>query len=85
MKKMYFIIVIKMQISNLVCSTRFWNNIHQVRSKSKYWKAKFIKVVGNNKTKGLKQDSQNCLREENLSFAKKIYYLETANFNNKYI
>ena len=23
----------KRQISNLVCTTRFWNNLHQVRSK----------------------------------------------------
>jgi len=27
-------------LSNLVCTTRFWNKLHQVRSKSKDWKAK---------------------------------------------
>ena len=27
-----------MYISNLVHKTRFWNNLHQVRSKSKDWK-----------------------------------------------
>jgi len=26
-------------ISNLVRTTRFWNNLHQVRSIYKYWKA----------------------------------------------
>jgi len=33
-------IIIKTKISNLVRTTRFWNNLHQVRSKSKDWKAK---------------------------------------------
>ena len=33
-------IVIKTYISNLVRTTRFWNNLHQVRSESKDWKAK---------------------------------------------
>ena len=33
-------ILIKMQISNLVCKTHLRNNLHQVRSMSKYWKAK---------------------------------------------
>ena len=36
---------------------RVWNNLHQVRSKSKDWKAKISKF-GNNKTKGLKQEWQ---------------------------
>jgi len=27
-------------ISNLVRTTSFWNNLHQVRSISKYWKSK---------------------------------------------
>jgi hypothetical protein len=31
---------IKTYISNLVRTTRFWNNLHQVRSKSKDWKEK---------------------------------------------
>jgi len=30
----------KKQISNLVCTRRFWNNLHRVRSKSEDWKAK---------------------------------------------
>jgi len=34
----------KAWISNSVCTTRFWNNLHQVRSKSKCWKAKSITV-----------------------------------------
>jgi hypothetical protein len=38
--------------------TRFWNNFHQVRSKSKDW----IKVYETNTTKGPNQDSQNQLR-----------------------
>ena len=32
--------IIKTLISNLVRTTRFWNNLYQVRSKSKYWKDK---------------------------------------------
>ena len=32
--------IIKTLISNIVGTTRFWNNLYQVRSKSKYWKAK---------------------------------------------
>jgi len=32
---------------------RFWNNLHQVRSKSKDWKAKEFKVLGAIKPKGL--------------------------------
>ena len=34
---------IKTLISNLVPTTHFWNNLHQVRSKSKDWKAKYFK------------------------------------------
>jgi hypothetical protein len=33
-------------ISNLVRTTRFWNNLHQVRLKSKDWKAKLFKDLG---------------------------------------
>jgi len=29
-------------MSNLVRMTHFWNNLHQVRSKSKDWKAKYL-------------------------------------------
>ena len=39
--------------------TLFWNNLHQVRSKSKDGKAK---SRGSNKTKGPKQDRQNRLK-----------------------
>jgi hypothetical protein len=35
-----FVSLIKTWISNLVCTTCFWNNLHQVRSLSKDWKAK---------------------------------------------
>ena len=37
----------------------FWNNLHQVGSTAKDWKAK---VFGSDKTKGPKEDSQNRLR-----------------------
>ena len=39
-----------------VCTARFWNNFHQVCSKSK--------AIWNNKTKGPKQESQNPLKSE---------------------
>ena len=32
-------------VSNLVHTTRFWNNLHQVRSKSKNWKTKVFCVA----------------------------------------
>ena len=32
------------EISNSVHTTRFWNNVHQVRSKSKSGKAKFVSI-----------------------------------------
>ena len=34
----------------------FWKNLHQVRSKSKGWKAKYLK------TKGLRHESKNRFR-----------------------
>ena len=34
------VIVIKLEISNIVRTTRFYNNLHQVRPKSKYFKDK---------------------------------------------
>jgi len=47
-----------MEISNaLVRTMRFWKNLHQVRLKSKDWKA-----LGINKTKEPKQDSKNLLK-----------------------
>ena len=44
---------IKTLIANLVRTARFWNNPHQIRSKSKDWKATQLKVVGATKPKGL--------------------------------
>ena len=35
--------LIKIDITNLVLTTRFWNNVHQVRTISKYWIAKYFK------------------------------------------
>ena len=54
-------------------TTRFWNNLHQVRSKSKAWKAKYLKILGAIKPKTLYRIAKIgyghlCLREENLSF-----------------
>jgi hypothetical protein len=34
------IVIKKMEVSNLVHTTRFWNNPHQVRSRPKHLKAK---------------------------------------------
>jgi len=48
-------------MSNLVRTTRVWNNLHQVLSKSKIWETKII-TFGSNKTKGPKYNSQNRLR-----------------------
>jgi len=36
--------VIKRYISNLVHTARFWNNLLQVRSKSKNWRAKYFNI-----------------------------------------
>jgi len=38
--EMLTVTIVKTKISNLVRTTHFWNNRHQVRSKSKYWKAR---------------------------------------------
>jgi hypothetical protein len=62
---------IKTLIANLVRTARFWNNPHQIRSKSKDWKATQLKVVGATKPKGLNRIARIgydliCLREENL-------------------
>jgi hypothetical protein len=40
----------KRGIANLVCITRFWNNLHQVRLKSKDWKSQKFNVLGPIKT-----------------------------------
>ena len=37
----------------LIRTTRFWNNLHQVRSQSKDWKTKQFKVLGTIKPKTL--------------------------------
>ena len=67
-------IMITTQISNLVRTMRFWNNLHQIGSKSKVWKANNFTIFGSYKTKGWKQNNQNLRRlplpgEENLSFS----------------
>jgi hypothetical protein len=41
-----------------VRTTRFWDNLYQVHSKSKDWKAKEFKALGAIKPKGRNQDSQ---------------------------
>ena len=48
--------LIKTYISNLVRTTPFWNNLHQVRSKLKDWKAKQFKVLGEIKPKAHKRE-----------------------------
>ena len=59
----------------------FWNNLHQVRSQSKDWKAKqFRSVVGVIKLKGLNRIAQisyghQYLKEEDLSFDEEKYTL----------
>jgi len=37
------VIVIKALILNLVRTSRFWYNLHQVRSISKYWNDNYLK------------------------------------------
>ena len=46
-------------IQYIVHTTRFWNNLQQIRSMSKGWKTNTLKVVGSKK--GSKQDSQDLL------------------------
>jgi hypothetical protein len=46
----------------LVRTTRFWNNLHQVFSMSKDWKAKYIKSFGAWKPKGLNMIAKTQLR-----------------------
>ena len=64
--------------SNFVGPTRFWNNLYQARSKSKYLKAnKYYKRFRSKKTKGLNRITKigighMCLSEEN--FSAYIYY-----------
>ena len=44
-EKNYRSAAIKTKISNLLHTTHFWNNLHQVHSKSKCWKTKSLKSV----------------------------------------
>ena len=53
---------IKMLVSKLVHTTRFWNKLHQVNLKSKDWKSKSFKSLWGKNDKGPKQDSQNQLK-----------------------
>jgi hypothetical protein len=71
-----------------VRTTRSWNNLHQVRSKSKDWKVKyfFLEAI---KPKGLNRIAKIgyghlCLREENLPFNNNniISYIITVNLSN---
>jgi hypothetical protein len=48
---------IKMLVSKLVHTTRFWNKLHQV-----YLKSKSFKSLWGKNAKGPKQDSQNQLK-----------------------
>ena len=75
-------------------TTRFWDNLYQVHSKSKDWKAKEFKALGAIKPKWRNQDSQKsakpghlCLKKENLSFINnyiiKELYISVINTCNK--
>ena len=46
------------EISNLVCTTRLWNNLHQVAHNRKIRKSNNLEEFGCNKTKRLKYDSK---------------------------
>ena len=61
-------------------TTRFWNNLHHVRSKSRDWKAKYFIVLGAIKPKGLNRmvkigEGHPCLSEEKLSFINNYGYI----------
>ena len=62
-----------------MCTTRFWNNLHQIQSKPNN-----LKVFVSNKTKGPKQNSQTRLESpmseegEHYFFFIKITYLGTC-------
>ena len=53
---------IKTWISNKLCTTRFWNNHHQVTLKIERMESKMILSFGSKKTKESKQEIQNRLR-----------------------
>ena len=40
-------------------TTRFWNNLHEMRSNRKVGKPNNLKVLGESKLRGPKQDHQN--------------------------
>jgi len=44
-----------------MCATRFWNNLHQVRSNSKDWKANNLKAILSKKSTGREYSRQNRL------------------------
>ena len=50
--------LLKTQMSNLVYTTRFWNNLYPVPSNQKIGKSNNSMVFRSNKPKGPKQDSQ---------------------------
>ena len=52
---------ITMQISKLIYTKHFQNNLHRVAKNQKIGKPNNIKVLESNKTKGPKQDCQNWL------------------------
>jgi hypothetical protein len=49
--QLYIVLILITHI--LISFTRFCDNLHQVRLKSKDWKAKYLKVLGAIKPKGL--------------------------------
>jgi hypothetical protein len=73
-----------------VPTKRIWNNLHQVRSKSKRLENQIIlKVLGVSKPKGLNSITKIdhghlCLREENLSFNNKINQIFCDTYKTKF-
>ena len=59
-------VIIRIQVYDvdikLVHTTRFWNNLHHLRSRSKIGEPNKLKFFGSKKTKGSKHDSQHWLR-----------------------
>ena len=62
-------------------TTRFWNSLHQVRSKSKIGKANNFKSLRARKPKGLKTRKPKsvnlCMIEENLSFIDNCIFMNS--------
>ena len=69
--------------SNLVRTTRFWNNLHQIHSKSKHWKDKWLKSFGSRNTSALNQIIYAWGRGTLVLIVITLY--RTVNFNIKYI